>query len=295
MKYTAKFRTTAPPQPVLFSLYDEEPGGRRLASLAEPAGPQERIQRRTVEQFAELVPMVQILDAPVPQTVDQLVEVLRPVDTMVPEQLIDVPKITSQDAIPQRAVLRVPQMAEQLVDEPLPFFDNFELVQVSEEEEEEDEHPQVVPGSRVSDAHGRSWCRVVGPAGVYWWMIGTSTAQSPGQGRIEILAVVGDLVVDVPVTMQRQFPASSRSSCLRSVLDRMVDIPVCYGYSGRKLWRFRSCRSWIAHAMFDSGYIRAVFPTFALRTEKCAQSMLRPPSSFFPRKPGHYFYKPLVF
>ena len=216
MKYTAKFRTTAPPQPVLFSLYDEEPGGRRLASLAEPAGPQERIQRRTVEQFAELVPMVQILDAPVPQTVDQLVEVLRPVDTMVPEQLIDVPKITSQDAIPQRAVLRVPQMAEQLVDEPLPFFDNFELVQVSEEEEEEDEHPQVVPGSRVSDAHGRSWCRVVGPAGVYWWMIGTSTAQSPGQGRIEILAVVGDLVVDVPVTMQRQFPASSRSSCLRS-------------------------------------------------------------------------------
>ena len=44
-------------------------------------------------------------------------------------------------------------------------------------EEEEDEHPQVVPGSRVSDAHGRSWCRVVGAEVVYWWMIGTSTAQ----------------------------------------------------------------------------------------------------------------------
>ena len=37
-KYTAKFRTTHPPQPVLFSLYDEEPGGRRPASLAEPPG-----------------------------------------------------------------------------------------------------------------------------------------------------------------------------------------------------------------------------------------------------------------
>ena len=46
---------------------------------------------------------------------DQLVEVVRLFDTMVPEQVIDVSKITSQDVIPQRAVLRVPQMAEQLV------------------------------------------------------------------------------------------------------------------------------------------------------------------------------------
>ena len=151
-----------PPQPVLFSLYDEEPSGRRPASLAEPPGQQERIQRRTVEQPAEIAPIVQILDAPVPQTVDQLVEVLRPLDTVVPEQVMDVPKITLHDAIPQRAVLPVRQMAEQLVDEPLPSFDSFELVQVGEEEDEEDEHPQVVPGSRISDAHGRAWCRVVG-------------------------------------------------------------------------------------------------------------------------------------
>ena len=83
------------------------------------------------------------------------------------------PKITSQDVIPQRPVLRVPQMAEQQVDEPLPSFDDFELV----EEEEEEEQPQVVPESSVWDADGRAWCRVVGPAGVYWWMIGTSTVQ----------------------------------------------------------------------------------------------------------------------
>ena len=73
-KYTAKFRTTPPPQPVLFSLYDEEPGGRRPASLAEPPRPQERVQRHTVEHITDLVrvaPMVQILDAPVPQTVGQ--------------------------------------------------------------------------------------------------------------------------------------------------------------------------------------------------------------------------------
>ena len=64
LNYTAAVRTTPPPQPVLFSLYDEEPGGRRPASLAEPPGPQERVPRHTVEQVADVAPMVQILDAP---------------------------------------------------------------------------------------------------------------------------------------------------------------------------------------------------------------------------------------
>ena len=38
MQYTAKVRKTPPSQPVLFSLYEEEPGGGRPASLAEPPG-----------------------------------------------------------------------------------------------------------------------------------------------------------------------------------------------------------------------------------------------------------------
>ena len=71
------------------------------------------------------------------------------------------------------------------MDEPVPSFGDFDFV----EEEEEEEQPRMVPGSRVLDAHGRSWCRVAGSAGVYWWMIGTTTAQwtprrgsPPGQG-----------------------------------------------------------------------------------------------------------------
>ena len=56
-------------------------------------------------------PLVPLLDAPVPQSAVQLVEVPRPCDTVVPKQVIDVPKITSTDVIPQRAVLRVLQMA----------------------------------------------------------------------------------------------------------------------------------------------------------------------------------------
>ena len=55
-----------PPQPELFQLYEEEPGGSRPACLGEPRGPQEQVQLRTVA-FADVVPMVQILDAPVPR------------------------------------------------------------------------------------------------------------------------------------------------------------------------------------------------------------------------------------
>ena len=53
--------------------------GLRPGVLAEPR-PQERVQRHTVEHIVDLVrvaPMVQILDAPVPQTVEQLLDILR--------------------------------------------------------------------------------------------------------------------------------------------------------------------------------------------------------------------------
>ena len=78
LNYTVKSPKTPPlpPQPELFSLYEEEPGGRRPASL-----------RRVIED----------------------------------------PKITLHDVIPQRAVLPVPQMAEQLVEVPVPVpsFSNW--------------------------------------------------------------------------------------------------------------------------------------------------------------------------
>ena len=42
----------------------------RLASLGEPPGPQDRVQRRTVGQIIDFAPMVQILAVPVPHVVD---------------------------------------------------------------------------------------------------------------------------------------------------------------------------------------------------------------------------------
>ena len=71
---------------------------------SDVSGPQERVQRRIMEQIVDCAPVVPLLDAPVPQTVDRLVEV----DTVVPELVIEVPKITLHDAIPERAVLPVP-------------------------------------------------------------------------------------------------------------------------------------------------------------------------------------------
>ena len=53
---------------------------RMPASLAEPQGRQERILQHTLEQVVDLAPTVQILDAPVPQPVEQLADVLKRTD-----------------------------------------------------------------------------------------------------------------------------------------------------------------------------------------------------------------------
>ena len=85
--------------------------------LGEPRGPQDKDQSRTVEQTADYAPVVQILGAPVPQMVDQLVAILSHVDSLVSEQVIAAPKISWPSRFP-RTVLREPQKAEQLVEVP---------------------------------------------------------------------------------------------------------------------------------------------------------------------------------
>ena len=68
-----------------------------------------------MEQLADVVPTVEILDSPVPQMVEELLEVF---NTQMPvEQAIAVPKIFL-DHIPQRSADLFPQMVEQLVEVP---------------------------------------------------------------------------------------------------------------------------------------------------------------------------------
>ena len=57
--------------------------------------PQEGDQRHTVEQIVDTVLFVPSLDVPVPQMENQLVDVCRLFDVLIPEQVIEVPKISS--------------------------------------------------------------------------------------------------------------------------------------------------------------------------------------------------------
>ena len=90
-------------------------GGVRGEVHGQVPGAHERVQRHIVEQLVEPVREVPVLDAPVPQMVDQLSGFLK--DDVV--QVIDVPKIRL-DSTPLRRPLSEPQMVEQLVEVPMP-------------------------------------------------------------------------------------------------------------------------------------------------------------------------------
>ena len=112
LNFTAKTRKTPTPQAAGTQFFamdvDEVPvAGSRPDRLTE-VRPQERVLRRTVEQNVEPVRGVPVLDAPVPQMVDQAAEVVRFFVSLpfVAEQVIEVPTIILEDPIPQRALLR---------------------------------------------------------------------------------------------------------------------------------------------------------------------------------------------
>ena len=114
--YTAKIRKPPTPQPELFSL-EEEPGGGLPAPLSEVAGRQDMVVRHVMEDLGSVCPFVQILDLPVPQTVDYVTDALRMLDRPMAEQVIEVPTISCSPC-PSRSPKPEPQTAEQLVEVP---------------------------------------------------------------------------------------------------------------------------------------------------------------------------------
>ena len=101
-----------------FSLFEEELGGTRPDRMYE-VRPQERDQRHTVEQIVDTVLFAPSLDVPVPQMGNQLVDVCRLFDVLIPEQAIEVPKISPTPRPPRRRLVRfADQTAEQLVEVP---------------------------------------------------------------------------------------------------------------------------------------------------------------------------------
>ena len=94
LNYTATVRDPPTPQPELFSLFDEEPRGSRPDRIPTLSGPQERVQRHTVDQIVDAVPGLPTLDTPVPQMAEQLQDVMRFFDTfcLFPSRLSQRPR-----------------------------------------------------------------------------------------------------------------------------------------------------------------------------------------------------------
>ena len=68
---------------MFFELYDEDTAGWRPPCLGEPPVPQARVLRRTVEQNVDAVTFP-TLDVPVPQMVDQQVDILKIIAQLSP-------------------------------------------------------------------------------------------------------------------------------------------------------------------------------------------------------------------
>ena len=110
-------------------------GGRRPGVLKEPEPPNvvERVLRHTVDQIVVAVPLVPLLDDPVPQMVDTVLEFFRALDLPVGEQVIAVPKI-STDRVSQRLVeRRLPHIVEQLVEVPTVLTPTRIALQIAEQ------------------------------------------------------------------------------------------------------------------------------------------------------------------
>ena len=98
-------------------LHGHDPGSPHTPAGALRVVVRRRALRRTVDQIVDAVPGFEALDVPVPQMVDQPLVLLAAFDVLVPEQVIEVPKMSTPTCCP-RTVLSVPQTAEQLVEAP---------------------------------------------------------------------------------------------------------------------------------------------------------------------------------
>ena len=154
MHYTAMIRDPFTPQPELFSLHEEEPGGSLPDRIATLSAPQERDLRRTEQQIVDAVPLVPFLDDLAPQMVEQLPDVLQFFDALmpVPEQVFEVPKMLPKD-VPFRAVLRDPHLAEQLVEVPtIVSYTSLQRIM-----EKNVDIPVPGRGGRISGLQGFPW------------------------------------------------------------------------------------------------------------------------------------------
>ena len=173
--YTATFRSNPPPPPPqepgtqFFDLTDEsvsELGGTRPDRLVD-VRPQQRVQRRTLEQLVGAAPCLPALDAPVPLLVEQLVDVL----SLVAKYEKEMDRL--EDRILQGAPVSA---AEKAALETLGFEGRRVFVEEKEKEEEKEASSRVFTVQNCAEDREtpqeqgfgrRSWCRAVSSSTEY--------------------------------------------------------------------------------------------------------------------------------
>ena len=178
--------------------------------------------RHSGKQLIDDLLSVQILDAPMPQMAGTVLEFFRRLDLPVAEQVIDVPKI-STDRVSQRLVeRRLPQMVEQLVDVPTVLTPTRIALQIAEQLVD-------IPVPQVSVSGGGH------------------------QGSLSGQGSVGEQIVDIPVPRGRgkrrvQGFLPEQSTTAQSV-EQIVDIP-----SGGGLGQGSSSSAGLADDDFSGGF-----------------------------------------
>ena len=186
----------------------------QFKDLREPVGEPQlhaRVQRHTVEQRIEHTHYVQILDAPVPQKVEQLVDFFKDLDSHVPVQVIEVPKILPED-VPMRAVLRATQLAEQLVE--VPTIISYASLSLS----------QALLEYRQRTVEQDVDIPAVGGSGTGEGLLGLLPGQSSTAfGGARIPAATAEQIVDTPVPHgRRDLPSAASSSGLPGTANQGV-------------------------------------------------------------------------
>ena len=133
-----------------------------------------------MQQIVDIAPLP-ALDDPAPLMGEQLVEVYKFLDFMVPEQVIEVPKIFVDDILPRR-LCREPKMVDQFVTVPTNPDSVLCVLTRSPAPPVEDqlvEVPPIVPqlDPFFAGADGYVWRQLSGPTGTYWWRVSSSHTQ----------------------------------------------------------------------------------------------------------------------
>ena len=238
---------------VHFDLFDE---GDVLAARPTPlveVRPQQGVLRHTVECIADVVPMVQILDVPVPQSGEQVVEVLQKIDApLLPEQVINVPKISQDLALLRLGDrLRQPQTAEQLMEVPTIVSYSSLLEQTAEQT---DDNPVPGRGEGGGARGGLQGSRVRQNSAALVEQIADIPARRglPGSPRPYRAAYSG-ANSRAEDRFLRQNPAAD--------VGQIADIPARRGLSGFLPGQGSSASSSSLHDVADAG-IQGVFRTF---------------------------------